>query len=416
MTQLGMTTPISSWNFPVLARPPLWGEEADMEFDAIQAVLPKYRTPVTHYLLAILLMVTQQLSGINSVIITTVSPDPELDVSVPSTDSAILLALLQAATVLVVLPFVDTLGRRKLLVVSVAVCWGSMTYLGIIYYTYGPDRPVVIHERTKTPPDYTYEELATPDAATDTYGTLKFALKVLFVVGFSVGLGPVPWVLAAELVPLRGTGLEFGSVCAANWAGSFVTANFVTTATTSRMIAVSLWLYGCIAITGGLISFALLPDTDCMSIEDILLIDPDERARKTKIKSTHKGKVFAPPGSVWPAISTAVAQPQRSSTKNSMPDRHSSDLTRSLDSDAKKPQSSLNHAPTESLTKEKPRSDDSQAQSKAPNKEFDVVTEQRERTMDSRKSSVASQKSTVSMSSASLGHPGRSAKKAKGVE
>ncbi|KAH8036220.1 hypothetical protein HPB51_020891 [Rhipicephalus microplus] len=29
MTQLGMTTPISFWNFPALARPPLWGEEVE---------------------------------------------------------------------------------------------------------------------------------------------------------------------------------------------------------------------------------------------------------------------------------------------------------------------------------------------------------------------------------------------------
>ncbi|XP_049271229.1 solute carrier family 2, facilitated glucose transporter member 8-like [Rhipicephalus sanguineus] len=314
--------------------------QADIEFDAIQAVLPKYRTPVAHYLLALLLMVTQQLSGINSVIISTVSLGPESDVSAPSTDSAILLALLQA----------------------------------------------------------------------------------LFVVGFSAGLGPVPWVLAAELVPLRGTGLEFGSVCAANWAGSFVTANFVATTTTTRMIAVSLWLYGFIAITGGLISFALLPDTDCMSIEDILLIDPDERARRKKIQSTDKGKLHAPPGSVRHAhmketSTAAAAQPQSFLTKSMTPDRRSSDATqtRSQDSAVKKPRSSRSRTPTEVLTAEKPGSDVSQVQSKAPD-EVNAVSERRPRDIDSRKSPVASQKSTGSKSSAGSGRSGHGTRKKKGAE
>lgn len=407
---------------------------ADIEFDAIQAVLPKYRTPVAHYLLALLLVVTQQLSGINSVIISTVSLEPESEFNAPSMDSAIILALLQTLAALVVVPFIDSAGRRKLLALSVVVCWGSMTILGVIYYSSTPDRPAVVDDSTATPPADVEVEAGTSDAATtpDANSMLTFALKALFVVAFSAGLGPVPWILAAELVPLRGTGLEFGSVCAASWAGSFVTANFVSTTATTRMLAVSLWLYGFIALTGGLISFTLLPDTDCMSIEDILLIDPDERARKRKMRSKSQGHIFAPPGSGGRGSisegARSVAKPPvlekpqpgtaETSLKRLTPDKRSSDVARAPSEDltAEQRQSSVSRTPTEALTTENPDSDVSQDSSKASDKKLAAISERQPPDLDHRKSSVASQKSKASKASAGSAPSSESARKRKGTK
>ncbi|XP_077508605.1 trehalose transporter 1-like protein [Amblyomma americanum] len=178
--------------------------QAEVEFDATQAIFPRYRTPLPHYFLALLVMVTQQMSGVNSIIISTTSIEPGPEFSLESMDNIVMLALLQG----------------------------------------------------------------------------------VFVAGFSAGLGPVPWILAAELTPLRGTGLEFGTVCAANWAGSFVTANVFAITATTKMLAVSLWVYSGITITGGLVIFALLPETTSMSIEEILLLGNDEQAAKKKNKKT----------------------------------------------------------------------------------------------------------------------------------
>ncbi|KAH6932248.1 hypothetical protein HPB50_004121 [Hyalomma asiaticum] len=396
--------------------------QADIEFDAIQAVLPKYRTPVAHYLLALLLMVTQQLSGVNSVIISTVSLDPGLDLSAPSTDSVILLALLQAVTTLVFVPFVDSLGRRKLLALSVALCWGSISYLGVVYYTSGPNRPLVIEVSTETPPDYGEVGATTPNVASDVDNTVPLVLKALFVFGFSIGLGPVPWILAAELVPLRGTGLEFGSVCAANWAGSFVTANFVAITSNTRMLAVSLWLYGIIALTGGLISFALLPDTDRMSIEDILLIDPDERARRRKIVSKSIEKLPAPPGSGGNGSRNdtlaPVVQPQMSLSKSLARDMSSVGAAQPPMTclAADKLESSLSHTPTELLTTEKRESDASQSPPKDSDNKAAAVSKRQPPDTDSRKSSIASQKSTSSKGSAASRRSGDGTRKKAGTE
>ncbi|XP_065305179.1 solute carrier family 2, facilitated glucose transporter member 8-like isoform X1 [Dermacentor albipictus] len=391
---------------------------ADIEFDAIQEVLPKYRTPVAHYFLALLVVVSQQLSGINSVILSTVCLDHGADSTRPSMDSTIALALLQTLATLLVVPFVDSAGRRNLLGVSVVACWGSMVSLGFIYFSSRPDRAAVVDEwKATSPADLEVEEATSAVAsASGVNSMLTFALKALFVVAFSAGLGPVPWILAAELVPLRGTGLEFGSVCAASWTGVFVTANFVATTDTARMFAVSLWLYGLIALTGGLISFMLLPKTDCMSIEDILLIDPDDRARTRKIRFKSKEHVFATPGSGGHATTSertaTVAKPpipekphpgiDETSLKSLTPDKRSSDITQATSKDltAEKPQSAVSPSPTEALTTEKVDSDVSQGPSKGSDKKLVAVSEQQLRDHDRRKSSVASQKLIASEASA----------------
>ncbi|XP_065305180.1 solute carrier family 2, facilitated glucose transporter member 8-like isoform X2 [Dermacentor albipictus] len=152
---------------------------ADIEFDAIQEVLPKYRTPVAHYFLALLVVVSQQLSGINSVILSTVCLDHGADSTRPSMDSTIALALLQTLATLLVVPFVDSAGRRNLLGVSVVACWGSMVSLGFIYFSSRPDRAAVVDEwKATSPADLEVEEATSAVAsASGVNSMLTFALK-----------------------------------------------------------------------------------------------------------------------------------------------------------------------------------------------------------------------------------------------
>lgn len=247
-------------------RSPGYEAETEVEFEAITAIFPIYKTPPAHYMLAVIVMCVQQLSGVNCILLSATNLAPRQE----SMDSLVVLALIQSLVASMAVPFLDLAGRRKLLVVSVMVCSGSLVTLGLVYHTSFPAAKSV--DETTTADN---SALVAPVATASTVhesSAMTFAIQAFFVAGFSAGLGPVPWILAAELTPLRGSGMELGSVCATNWAAFFVSANFFSTSDTMQRLAITLWVYSALTVTSGLIFLALLPETAQASIEDVLLI------------------------------------------------------------------------------------------------------------------------------------------------
>ncbi|XP_077508688.1 solute carrier family 2, facilitated glucose transporter member 8-like [Amblyomma americanum] len=276
--------------------------EAEVEFDAIRAIFTKYNTPVAHYVMSVLVMAVQQASGVNCIMLSATSIAPTQQ----ATNGLVLLALLQSVVSALAVPFLDLVGRRKVIVVSVIVCSTSLISLGFVYYTTPTAPPMGAGAAASSDHSPYVEPLATASTLHMT-SPLTFACMAFFVAGYSVGLGPVPWILAAELTPLRNTGMELGSVCAANWASCFVTANFFSTASTMQLLGVTLWLYSGVTLTGGLFFLALLPETAHSSIEEILLIgqdvqhEPKDKRRRSKSDLT--------PGQEQPAAPKDDAEP-----------------------------------------------------------------------------------------------------------
>ncbi|KAK8760678.1 hypothetical protein V5799_028055 [Amblyomma americanum] len=104
---------------------------------------------------------------------------------------------------------------------------------------------------------------------------------MVFMIGFSAGLGPAPWCLAAELSPLRGKGFEFGSVCAFHWASALaITSMFSILGTTTTRLALLILLSSAFSFAGGVIAFNRLPDTRRVSLEFILVSGQGQRSRR----------------------------------------------------------------------------------------------------------------------------------------
>ncbi|KAH9366660.1 hypothetical protein HPB48_019196 [Haemaphysalis longicornis] len=88
--------------------------------------------------------------------------------------------------------------------------------------------------------------------------------------GYSIGLGPVVWVLNAELVPCRYRGGFLGAVIAFNWACALaVTLLFTFTHDTLRLSGLG-WLFSSVTFGGALLVLYSLPETTCLSLEQIL--------------------------------------------------------------------------------------------------------------------------------------------------
>lgn len=138
-------------------------------------------------------MIAQQFTGINSIIMYSVS----LLQSILPTTAALLTVLISAINLLMTLacsPLPDRIGRKTCLLLSITGMGSSSILLALgIYFN---------------------QQIVSAIAA------------LLFVACFAVGLGPVPFILASELVGPEAVGAAQSWALAANWIATFVVAQF----------------------------------------------------------------------------------------------------------------------------------------------------------------------------------------------
>lgn len=138
-------------------------------------------------------MAAQQLTGINSIIMYSVS----LLSSLLPTASAILAVLISILNLFVTIlcsPLADKLGRKKCLLYSISGMGTSSILIALSM-------------------SFTLKALAAPAA-------------LLFAASFAVGLGPVPFILASELVGPEAVGATQSCALATNWVATFLVAQF----------------------------------------------------------------------------------------------------------------------------------------------------------------------------------------------
>ncbi|KAL5395677.1 hypothetical protein PMIN06_003598 [Paraphaeosphaeria minitans] len=141
----------------------------------------------------IMIMLAQQLSGINSIVMYGVSLLADLLAS----NSALLNLAVSAVNIVVTTgcaPLPDKLGRKACLLQSLAGMGISSLLLAV-----GIMRAIPV---------------------------LSAVAVVLFVSSFALGLGPVPFILSAELVGPEAVGATQSIALAANWIATFLVAQF----------------------------------------------------------------------------------------------------------------------------------------------------------------------------------------------
>ncbi|XP_064482637.1 uncharacterized protein LOC135395335 [Ornithodoros turicata] len=218
----------------------------DDELLVIEATYLNIPTPRVHIAVAVLIMFLQQFSGINSIIFYAGATFSDAGVNLSPDALASLLAALQVSVTMTAVALLDSMGRRTMLVLSSLICSITLAVMASA-------------------------ELL----GSDTGGT--FVRKIgpvtvaIYVIGFSLGMGPVTWITCAELVPCRALGLEWSSIAAFNWGCSFmVTVLFDSfKGTVSRG---SFYIFFCImTLVNTLMIYISLPETSKLSIEQILL-------------------------------------------------------------------------------------------------------------------------------------------------
>lgn len=141
----------------------------------------------------VMIMLAQQLTGINSIVMYGVRLLADLLQSNASLLN-IAVAALNIITTVIAAPLVDKIGRKTCLLISITGMGVNSVLLGISIMNHLP--------------------------------LLSVISALLFVASFGLGLGPVPFILSAELVHSEAVGATQSWALAANWSATFVVAQF----------------------------------------------------------------------------------------------------------------------------------------------------------------------------------------------
>uniref|UniRef100_A0A673UUN7 Solute carrier family 2 member 8 n=1 Tax=Suricata suricatta TaxID=37032 RepID=A0A673UUN7_SURSU len=280
----------------------LWGSEHIWEeppvgaehqgFRLVQLRLPSIYKP---FIIGVSLMAFQQLSGINAVMfyaetifekakfkvkrpppwpassgccedgawswglcLTRLGPSPQ-DSSLASVIVGTIQVLFTAMAALIM----DKAGRRLLLTLSGVIMVFSTSAFGAYFkLTQGG------------PSNSSHVQLLTPismEPASASVGLAWLAVgsMCLFIAGFAVGWGPIPWLLMSEIFPLHVKGLATGVCVLTNWFMAFVvTKEFSSVMEVLRPYG-AFWLASAFCIFSVLFTLSCVPETKGKTLEQI---------------------------------------------------------------------------------------------------------------------------------------------------
>ncbi|XP_034946797.1 facilitated trehalose transporter Tret1-2 homolog isoform X2 [Chelonus insularis] len=191
------------------------------------------------------LMLFQQLSGINAVIFYSKKIFATAGSSISDGLCSIIIGCVNFISTFIATALIDRLGRKLLLYISSVAMIVTLALLGIFFYLY----------------EHKYD--------TSSYGWIPLTTLIIYVLGFSLGFGPIPWLMMGEILPAKVRGQAASIVTGFNWICTFiVTKTFLSIANVIGQAAV-FWLYCGICIIGLIFVIVFVPETRGRSLEDI---------------------------------------------------------------------------------------------------------------------------------------------------
>ncbi|GLH04113.1 Uncharacterized protein GBIM_09892 [Gryllus bimaculatus] len=182
------------------------------------------------------LMAFLQLSGVNA------KAGSTLDANI----CALIFGGVQVVATFISSQIVDRLGRRILLIISDLVMSICCVLLGVFFYLDEKKDPVV-----------------------EDIGWLPLVSVCLFIVAFSLGFGPVPWLMISELFPSNIKGRASSIACVVNWIIAFLVTKFFNDLEQAFKLGPTFWIFAGISAVGTVFVLMFVPETKGKSLAQI---------------------------------------------------------------------------------------------------------------------------------------------------
>ncbi|KAK7934048.1 hypothetical protein WMY93_004944 [Mugilogobius chulae] len=195
-------------------------------------------------LLGVFLMIFQQMTGINAIMFYAESIFEQAHFKNGDVGS-VSVGVTQVVFTAVAAVVMDRAGRRLLLIISGASMAVSTAAFGVYFYLLNQPGP---------PAQMSWVALLS---------------MAVFITGFALGWGPIPWLVMGEILPVRVRGFA-GAVCVlTNWGMAFVVTKSFQDMMTLLTSAGTFWLFSSMCILNLVFTSVFLPETKGKSLEQI---------------------------------------------------------------------------------------------------------------------------------------------------
>ena len=214
------------------AAPSLWQVLGDLRLRRSMTIL-------------LVLTIAQQLSGINVVFY--YSSDTFTKAGVAAVMGTLLASVVNALATVLAVVMIESCGRRILLILGAGSMLASQVLLTVFLIL---------------------KEDAT-GSTKETLNWLSIAMVLVFVTGFEIGLGAIPWMIGSDLFPdkPRATAMSFGALC--NWLAN-LTVGLGFLPMQSALGAYSFVPFAVVLAVTFVFILLVVPETKNKSVEQVL--------------------------------------------------------------------------------------------------------------------------------------------------
>ncbi len=207
-----------------------------------ELLVPWLRMPL---FIGIGIMFFQQITGINTVIYyaPTIFQMAGFKSNVVAIAATAGVGALNVIMTVVAIFLIDKIGRKPLLSIGLA---GMIVALGIL--------------------GLAFKEQA---VLGDALKWVSIGSLLLYIASFAISLGPVAWLIVAEIYPLKIRGLAMSIATFSNWGFNFIVAGTFLTIVQKLGASTAFWIYAVLSILGWVFCYFYVPETKGHKLEDI---------------------------------------------------------------------------------------------------------------------------------------------------
>ncbi|XP_073170611.1 solute carrier family 2, facilitated glucose transporter member 8 isoform X3 [Lepidochelys kempii] len=226
--------------------------------------IAEFKNPAIYkpFLIGVALMFFQQVTGINAIMFYAETIFEEANFK-DSRMASVVVGSIQVFFTAVAALIIDKTGRKVLLSISGVIMAISTAAFGLYC------KVVLPNPRNSSQPDL----LTTPNlvsaGAENNLAWLAVVSLGLFITGFALGWGPIPWLVMSEIFPLKARGISSGACVLTNWFMAFLITKEFHDLTGFLTSYGTFWLFSVLCILNVIFTVLYVPETKGRTLEQI---------------------------------------------------------------------------------------------------------------------------------------------------
>ncbi|XP_056147927.1 solute carrier family 2, facilitated glucose transporter member 8 [Lampris incognitus] len=216
--------------------------------------------------IGVMLMVFQQMTGINAIMFYAETVFEQAHFK-ESDKASVIVGLTQVVFTAVAALIMDKAGRKILLVISGVAMAISTAVFGVYFYltahwhgsASASSPAVTLWTQTPTPAPLAEADLT----------WLALASMGVFITGFALGWGPIPWLVMSEIFPTKVRGFASATCVLANWGMAFIITKTFQDLMALMTSAGTFWMFAVACALNVVFALIFVPETKGKTLEQI---------------------------------------------------------------------------------------------------------------------------------------------------